>query len=169
MKTIIFVFLSIAVSLFLFSCSNDFTPVTNTPIITSTFFTPEPTGTPTMTPFPAPLQGKGGISLKISCVFGVSPQGLTLYTPVGSGYPILLIVADYQNMTYSPVASEVTDTESRVFFNNIDPGVYSLYFGVAGLEIPASYTISSINVVENETRDLGEIQLLNDCASIFTK
>jgi len=168
MKTIIFVFLSIAVSLFLVSCSNGFTPVTNTLTITSTF-TPEPTGTPAMTPFPAPLQGKGSISLKISCVFGVSPQGLTLYMPVGRGYPILLILVDYQSMTYSPIESEVTDTESRVFFNNIDPGVYSLYFGVAEIEIPASYTISSINVVENEARDLGEIQLPNDCASIFTK
>ena len=168
MKTIIFVFLSIVVSLFLVSCSNDFTPVTNTPTPTSTF-KPEPTRTPTMTPFPVPLQGKGNISLKISCIFGASPQGLTLYMPVGSGYPMLLILVDYPSMTYSPVASELTDTESRVFFNNIDPGVYSLYFGVAGIQIPASYTISSINIVENETRDLGEIQLPNDCASIYTK
>jgi hypothetical protein len=78
-------------------------------------------------------------------------------------------LANYQGMTYSPVASDVTDTESRVFFNNIDPGVYSLYFGVAGPQIPASYTVSSISIVENETRDLGEIELPIDCASIFTK
>ncbi|MBI5824751.1 MAG: hypothetical protein HZB18_12040 [Chloroflexi bacterium] len=167
MKTISFVFLSITVSLFLVSCSNAFTPATNTPTSTSTTtFTPEPTGTPAMTPFPTPLQGKGSISLQISC-FLANPQGFTAYMPVGSKYPISLILANYQSMTYSPVANDVTDTESRVFFNNIDPGVYSLYFGVAFSEIPASYTVPSITVIENETQDLGEVELPIDCARIY--
>lgn len=167
MKTMVFVFLLITIPLFLGSCSNSFPPAINTPSPTfTTTFTPEPTGTPAMTPLPTPLHGKGSISLQVSC-FLPNLQGFTAYMPVGSGYPISLIVANYQSMTYSPVANAVTDTEGRVFFNNIDPGNYSLYFGVAFSDIPASYAVPSIIVVENEAQYLGEIELPIDCASIF--
>ena len=166
MKTMVRVFLSIAVSLSLGACSNAITPATNTPPPTITF-TPEPTGTPTTTTLPAPLEGKGSVSLQISCLVAVTPQGLYLYSPVGSGYPISLIVVYVQSREYSFVAKDVTDAESRVFFSNIDPGVYSVYFGDPGAQIPASYTVPSINVVENEARDLGKIEMPIECATIY--
>jgi hypothetical protein len=170
MKIIVFVLLSITASMFLGSCSNAFTPATNTPTSTSTTtFTPEPTGTPTMTPFPPPMQGKGSISVQISCLIAVSPQGQYLYSLMGSGHTISLIVV-YQGQKYSFVAKAVTDTESRVFFNNVDPGVYNLTFGDASsvLAIPGS-TVSSMGVVENESRDLGKVVIPIsdvDCSSL---
>ncbi len=168
MKTIIYLFLSITVSLFLVSCSNVFPSAANTPTATTTTFTPEPTGTPAMTPLPTPLRGKGSISLQVSC-FMDTFQEISIYMPVGGMYPITLILANYQSMTYAPVADAVTDTESRVLFNNIDPGVYSLLFGVAGPQISASYTVPSITVEENIAQDLGEIELPMDCTSIWTR
>ena len=166
MKTAILVFLSVTVSLSLGACSSTITPATNTPPPTTTF-TPEPTRTPTTMPYPTPLPGKGSVFAQISCLVAITPQGLYLFSPVGSGYDISLILANYQSMTYSPVARDVTDTDGRVFFSNIDPGAYSIYFGVAFSDIPASYTIPSIIVVENETQDLGEIQLPIDCVTIY--
>ncbi|MFZ5902552.1 MAG: hypothetical protein ACOYZ8_03250 [Chloroflexota bacterium] len=169
MKTRVFVFLSITVSLFLGSCSNAFAPAPNTPTSTTTF-TPEPTGTPATTPFPTPLRGKGSVSAQISCIVAIGPQGQSLTTLVGSGHTISLIVIHSQGLKFSFVAKAVTDTESRVFFDNIDPGGYSLYFGDASnaFSIPP-FVSPTIGVVENETRDLGKIEVTLstvDCATL---
>ncbi|MFZ5856276.1 MAG: hypothetical protein ACOYZ6_05540 [Chloroflexota bacterium] len=170
MKTRVFVFLSIIVLLFLGSCSNAFTPVPNTPTPTTTF-TPEPTGTPTPTPFPTPLRGKGSVSAQISCIVAVTPQGQSLTTLMGSGHTISLIVVHSQGLKYSFVAKAVTDTESRVFFNNIDPGGYHLAFGDASItySIPASSLLPFVGVVENEMRDLGKVEVILssvDCVTL---
>ncbi len=113
-----------------------------------------------MTPFPTPLQGKGSISVQIYCAVGVGPQGQSLSSLMGSGHTISLILVYQGLQKYSFITKAVTDTESRAFFNNVDPGAYNLTFGDASsiFSIPA-YTVPAIGVVENETQDLGKIEI----------